>query len=75
MRTMMRTSRRTTTRWTRTRCCNVLPGLSGLALMPTSNVHLMEDRLRRIYESYENKSSRGGVSVDYVNTRILDRTR
>lgn len=69
---MMRTLRRTTTRWTRTRCCNVVPSLSGLALMPTSNAQLTEDRLRRIYESYEIKSSRGGVSVDYVNTRILD---
>lgn len=69
---MMRTSRRTTTRWTRTRRCNVLASLSGPALISTSDVHLMENRLRRIYESYENKTSRGGVSVDYVNTRKLD---
>lgn len=40
-----------------------------------SNVHVMEDRLRRIYEGYENKKNRGGVSVGYVNTGILDQPR
>lgn len=40
--------------------------------MSTSNVHLMEDLLRWIYEDYENKKNHGDVSVDYVNTGILD---
>lgn len=40
-----------------------------------SKVHLMEDGLRRIYESYEKKKNRGGVSVGYVKTGILDQTR
>lgn len=69
---MTMTSRRMTTRWTRTRRCNLLPSHSGLALMATSNAHLMEDRLRWIYEDYENKKNHGGISVDYVNTGILD---
>lgn len=71
----MMTSRRMTTRWTRTRRFNLLPSFSGLALMSTSDVHLMENRLRWIYEYYENKKYHGGVSVDYVNTGILDGIR
>lgn len=43
--------------------------------MSTSDVHLMENRLRWIYEYYENKKYHGGVSVDYMNTGILDGIR